>query len=110
MHFSTSHKNSKLSRAVNDNRNMFPWPISRWSQAGISFAAALVSAIAVYIYTFHTHFARYAAQYPHDGRDGLGAFMDALEDAAGTFILAFLITFVAQLVLTAGDLRPNDEP
>jgi hypothetical protein len=52
----------------------------------------------------------YAAQYPHDGQDGLRAFMDALEDAAGTFILAFLITFVAQLVLTAGDLGPpNDE-
>jgi hypothetical protein len=86
---------------------MFRWPVSRWSHAGISFATALATAATVFVHINNSHAALYAAEYPHDGQVGLGAFMDALEAAAWTFILVFLITFVAQLIFTAGeDSRP----
>jgi len=85
---------------------MFSWPVSRISQAGISFAAALMSAAFVYVHVNYSHAVLYAAQYPYDGQVGLQAMMDALEAAVWTIVLVFLITFVSQLIFTAGNLRP----
>jgi hypothetical protein len=50
-----------------------------------------------------------AKLYPHDGQVGLGAFMDALEDGAGTFVLVFIVAFVAQRLVTAGAIPPESD-
>ena len=77
------------------------WPKSGWAHAGIAFLSALISCVFVFIRVNNTHFARYAREYPHDGQDGLGAFMDALHAGALTLLGVFLLVFAVQRLLTA---------
>ena len=76
------------------------WPRSKWAQAGIAFVGASISSVIVFIRVNNTHFALYARQYPHDGQDGLGAFMDALEYGFWTLIGVFLVAFFIQHLAT----------
>jgi hypothetical protein len=80
---------------------MSKWPVSGWTQAGIAFLAALVSTIVVFIVVNNVLFARYAREFPHDGQDGLGAMMGALEASFATLIGVFVIAFAAQRVFTS---------
>jgi hypothetical protein len=86
---------------------MLRWPVSPWSHAGLSLIAASVFATTVFFYVERSHVVLYAKLYPHDGQVGLGAFMDALEDASGTFVLIFVVAFVIQRLVTAGVIPPQ---
>jgi hypothetical protein len=66
--------------------DMAQWPTSRGMHAVIAVMGAAAASIGVFIWTNNTHFERYAREYPHDGQDGLSAFMDALFAGGWTFI------------------------
>jgi hypothetical protein len=86
------------------------WPKSGWAQAGIAFLSALISCVFVFIRINNTHFALYAREYPHDGQDGLGAFMDALQAGALTLIGVFVLVFVVQRFATVKKTSSIDSP
>lgn len=77
------------------------WPKSGWTHAGIAFLSAVIACGCVFSWVNNTHFARYAKEYPHDGQNGLGAFVDALEAGIWTLIGAFALVFAVQRLLTA---------
>ena len=76
------------------------WPTSRWIQAALSFVGSLVASICVFISTNNSLFKQYARENPHDGQDGLAAFMGALEIAALVLVLTFVALYAIQRFLT----------
>jgi hypothetical protein len=80
--------------------NMAPmanWPTSRSMQAGIASVGSSVLAIIVYKVTFDHQIAYYVQAYPHDGQDGLGAFMDGLYASAASELIGFIVIFLLQI-------------
>jgi len=82
-------------------------PTSKFTQAVIAFLSAAVSAVLVFAWVNKSRFELYARQYPHDGQDGLSAFMEALQAGFWTLLGVFIFVFIAQCMLT-GDSNPPD--
>jgi hypothetical protein len=80
---------------------MSKWPQSRWGQGGLSFLGAIIVAVVVFIHVNNSSFQRYAQQYPHDGQDGLGALVDAMQAGAFTLVGVFIALFVLQRLMTS---------
>ena len=84
------------------------WPKSGWAQTGIAFLSAVISSVFVFIRVNNTHFVLYAREYPHDGQDGLGALMDALQAGALTLIGVFILVFAVQRLITAKHVSSSE--
>ncbi len=67
-----------------------------------------MASVCVFAYSNNSFFERYAREYPHDGQDGLGALMGALEAAAMTLMGVFLCLLLAQYLLTP-DIKAKGE-
>lgn len=78
---------------------MVGWPKNGWKQAGIAFLAASIPAFIAERAVEHSHFLRYAREYPHDGQDGLAAFVDGLQAGALAFVVAWALLFVLQRLI-----------
>ena len=72
------------------------WPASGSAQAGVAVFTASGCAAIAYLYICNTHLREYARLYPRDGQDGLAAGIDGLEAGALTFVVVFVIAFLAQ--------------
>ena len=76
------------------------WPKSAWDQACIAGVGALVTAILGARWLYTSRLAQYVSEYPRDGQDGLGAFVDAVEWFPVLLLAAFAFLFIAQRILT----------
>jgi hypothetical protein len=76
------------------------WPISAWSHVLISLAASVGAAILAFYLGEKHLFTQYARETPHDGQDGLAAFMGAIGVALVTFCGVFLFSLILQRLLT----------
>lgn len=83
------------------------WPKSLWPQLLISFAASAVSAVLAFSWENKHLFAQYAREAPHDGQDGLAAFMGAAGSALVAFCGIFLFSLLLQRYLTGNLPRPR---
>jgi hypothetical protein len=80
---------------------MAHWPTSRSTQAGIAVLTSTALAVIVYKLTEVHQFASYASAYPHDGQDGLQAFMDGLYAGAATEFVGFILIFILQIAFVS---------
>jgi hypothetical protein len=80
---------------------MAHWPTSRSTQAGIAFLISTVLAVIAYKLTESHQFANYVQAYPHDGQDGLEAFVDGLYAAAATELVGFILIFILQIAFVS---------
>lgn len=76
------------------------WPKSKLAQAGIAFLMAAITTVFVFSWVETSRFKLYARLYPHDGLDGLGALMDALQAGFWTLLGVFTLVFIVQRLLT----------
>jgi hypothetical protein len=76
------------------------WPKSVWTQLLLSFAVSAAGAVFAFYWENNHLFAQYAREAPHDGQDGLAAFMGAAGAAVSAFCGVFLFTLILQRFLT----------
>jgi hypothetical protein len=76
-------------------------PTSRWTQAGIAILGATLLAVIAFKITANHQFDCYARTYPHDGQDGLGAFMDGLYVGSATELIGFVLIFGIQVAFVS---------
>jgi hypothetical protein len=79
---------------------MLKWPKPLWTQILISLAASAGSSVFAFSWENKHLFAQYAREAPHDGQDGLAAFMGAAGAALAAFCGVFLFSLIAQRLLT----------
>jgi hypothetical protein len=78
------------------------WPRGRWSHAGIAFWAAIVAAIVADRIVYKIRLAQYVRDFPHDGQDGLAAFIEGLPAGAAVFVAGFIVMYLVQRALASG--------
>lgn len=71
-----------------------------WTQVGRAFWTALCLSICVFVYIYVTHAATYERLYPHDGQNGLAAFIDACRPSGYTVLSTFVLVLTIQRVIT----------
>lgn len=87
---------------------MLKWPTSVWNQVLISFAASVGGAALAFHWEQENLFAQYAREAPHDGQDGLAAFMGAIGIAIVTFFGVLLFTLILQRALAGSSSLGKD--
>ncbi|HSY37483.1 MAG TPA: hypothetical protein VK814_17150 [Acidobacteriaceae bacterium] len=76
------------------------WPKALWTQLLVSLATSAASAVLAFYWENNHLFAQYAREAPHDGQDGLAAFMGAAGAGLATFCGVFLFSLILQRIMT----------
>jgi hypothetical protein len=83
---------------------MKKWPRTLLAHAVIAFIGATILAILTFRPILEMRMATYVRQYPHDGQDSLGAFLDACAAALVIEIGSGFFLFVLQRKISS---RPS---
>jgi hypothetical protein len=83
--------------------NEMIWPKSRSAHAVLAFVGATLLTISSFRPIFDMRMNQYVVEYPHDGQDSLGAFLDAC-------VAGFLIEIVACVLLFKLQRRLSSHP
>jgi hypothetical protein len=76
----------------------------------IALSAAILLAICVFKWTDRTQAEQYEREYPHDGQDGLGAFVDAAVAGGLTLFGAFAGFYLLQRMVTSVNRSASNSP